>query len=89
MNEEVCVDVLEVVQKELLVAAMVEDPDDKEVIQMVVGLVEEVAVGVCAIVLVAVLADKTEEVVVDKSKEAEKEIVNESVDEEEIIMVGK
>ncbi len=57
---KVCVDVLEVVQKELLVAAMVEDPDAKEVIQMVVGLVEEVAVGVCVNVLVVTLMDEIE-----------------------------
>jgi hypothetical protein len=57
---KVCVDILEVVQKELLVAAMVEDPDAKEVIQMVVGLVEEVAVGVCVNVLVVTLMDEIE-----------------------------
>jgi hypothetical protein len=51
---------LEVVQKELLVAAMVEDPDAKEVIQMVVGLIEEVAVGVCVNVLVVTLMDEIE-----------------------------
>jgi hypothetical protein len=57
---EVCVDVFEVVQEEVLVAAMVEYPDAKEVIQMVVQLVEEVAVGVPVNVLVVTLMDEIE-----------------------------
>jgi len=56
---EVCVDVFEVVQEEELVAAMVEDPDAKEVIQMVARLVE-VAVGVSGNVLVVALMDEIE-----------------------------
>jgi hypothetical protein len=73
---EVCVDVFEVVQEEVLVAAIVEYPDAKEVIQMVVRLVEEVAA----------LMDETEKVVVDELVEGEEEVVDKSVEVEEEVV---
>jgi hypothetical protein len=48
--------------------------------------VDEVAVGVCVIVF---LVGETEELLVEKPKEGEKEMVDESVAEEEIKMLGE